>query len=221
MTMTDRTPEEIAVELSQLVRELVAAGRNDLLLRAIGVSVLEELRIEAAKSRLSRLLVTKDYRIILVDYGNKEVEMTPVHKAVYLLFLNHPEGIEFKKLCEYRNELLGYYMATAKLMDKQTIAESVDMLVDPLNNSINEKCSRIKSIFLNVAKQFSGKVERKAVAECVVVSRERIYAECYVVGVLHSVGGVTLIVAHPVNAAVVVVYAVIFDKLECVECVRS
>ena len=148
--MTDRTPEEIAVELSQLVRELVAAGRNDLLLRAIGVSVLEELRIEAAKSRLSRLLVTKDYRIILVDYGNKEVEMTPVHKAVYLLFLNHPEGIEFKKLCEYRNELLGYYMATAKLMDKQTVAESVDMLVDPLNNSINEKCSRIKSIFLNI-----------------------------------------------------------------------
>ena len=106
MTISDRTPEEIAVELSQLVRELVAAGRNDLLLRSIGVSVLEELRIEAAKSRLSRLLVTKDYRIILVDYGNKEVEMTPVHKAVYLLFLNHPEGIEFKKLCEYRNELL-------------------------------------------------------------------------------------------------------------------
>ncbi|WP_288276720.1 hypothetical protein [uncultured Prevotella sp.] len=153
--MTDRTPEEIAVELSQLVRELVAAGRNDLLLRAIGVSVLEELRIEAAKSRLSRLLVTKDYRIILVDYGNKEVEMTPVHKAVYLLFLNHPEGIEFKKLCEYRNELLGYYMATAKLMDKQTIAESVDMLVDPLNNSINEKCSRIKSIFLNIMDQYT------------------------------------------------------------------
>lgn len=153
--MTDRTPEEIAVELSQLVRELVAAGRNDLLLRAIGVSVMEELRIEAAKSRLSRLLVTKDYRIILVDYGNKEVEMTPVHKAVYLLFLNHPEGIEFKKLCEYRNELLGYYMATAKLMDKQTIAESVDMLVDPLNNSINEKCSRIKSIFLNIMDQYT------------------------------------------------------------------
>ena len=55
MTISDRTPEEIAVELSQLVRELVAAGRNDLLLRSIGVSVLEELRIEAAKSRLSRL----------------------------------------------------------------------------------------------------------------------------------------------------------------------
>lgn len=155
MMLTDRTPEEIAAELSQLVRELVAAGRNDLLLRSIGVSVLEELRIEAAKSRLSRLLITKDYKIILVDYNNKEVEMTPVHKAVYLLFLNHPEGIEFKKLSEYRDELLQYYMSTAKLMDKQTITESVDMLVNPLNNSINEKCSRIKSIFLNMMDQYT------------------------------------------------------------------
>ena len=155
MMLTDRTPEEIAAELSQLVRDLVAAGRNDLLLRSIGVSVLEELRIEAAKSRLSRLLITKDYRIILVDYDNKEVEMTPVHKAVYLLFLNHPKGIEFKKLSEYRAELLQYYMATARLMDKQTIIESVDMLVNPLNNSINEKCSRIKSIFLNMMDQYT------------------------------------------------------------------
>ena len=155
MMIKDRTPEEIAAELSQLVRELVAAGRNDLLLRSIGVSVLEDLRIEAAKSRLSRLLITKDYRIILVDYDSREVEMTPVHKAVYLLFLNHPEGIEFKKLSDYRDELLQYYMATAKLMDKQTIMESVAMLVNPLNNSINEKCSRIKSIFLNMMDQYT------------------------------------------------------------------
>ena len=155
MLITDRTPEDIATELAQLVSELVAAGRKDLLLRSIGVSVLEELRIEAAKSRLSRLLITKDYRIILVDFDYKEVEMTPVHKAVYLLFLNHPEGIEFKKLRDYRNELLGYYMATARLMDKQTIIESVDMLVNPLNNSINEKCSRIKSIFLSMMDQYT------------------------------------------------------------------
>ena len=81
--------------------------------------------------------------------------MTPVHKAVYLLFLSHPEGIEFKKLSEYRGELFQYYMATAKLMDKQTITESVDLLVNPLNNSINEKCSRIKSIFLNMMDQYT------------------------------------------------------------------
>jgi hypothetical protein len=150
MSVEERTPEAIAEELSRLVRELQKAGRNDLLLRSIGVPVLEELRMEAAKRRLSRLLITKDYRFILIDEQNKEVELNPVHKAVYLLFLNHPEGIEFKRLREFREELLGYYMATARFMDKKTVTESVDMLTDPLNNSMNEKCSRIKSVFLNI-----------------------------------------------------------------------
>lgn len=154
MQFDNRTPEEIAEELSKLVRELIGAGRKDLLLRSIGVSVLEELRIEAAKRRLSRLLITKDYRFFLIDEQNREIELTPVHKAVYLLFLDHPEGIEFKKLHNYRNELLRYYMATARLMDKQTIIDSVDMLVNPLNNSINEKCSRIKNIFLGLMDQY-------------------------------------------------------------------
>ena len=154
MPIAGRTPEVIAEELSQLVRELVEAGRNDLLLRSIGVPVLEELRIEAARRRLSRLLITKDYRFILLDEQNREVELNPVHKAVYLLFLKHPEGIEFKKLRDYREELLGYYMATARFMDKRTITESVDMLIDPLNNSINEKCSRIKSVFLSMMDQY-------------------------------------------------------------------
>ena len=67
--MAERTPEEIARELSRLIGELSAAGRNDLLLRSVGLSLLEELRIEAAKQRLSRLLITKDYRFILIDYG--------------------------------------------------------------------------------------------------------------------------------------------------------
>ena len=149
------SPEEMAEQVRVLAEQLKRAGRKDLLLRAIGVPLLEELRIEAARAKLSRLVVTKDYRIILADYDNKEVELTPVHKAVYLLFLAHPEGIEFKKLRDYRDELARYYMATARQMDKETIMESVDMLVDPLNNSINEKCSRIKKVFLDMMDEYT------------------------------------------------------------------
>ena len=99
---------------------------------------------------LSRLLITKDYRLFLVDYDNIEIELTPIHKAVYLLFLNHPEGIEFKQLRNYRDELLRYYMTTAKMLDKEKIIEGVDHLIDPLDNGINEKCSRIKKTFLSM-----------------------------------------------------------------------
>ena len=143
------TPEERAQEVKRLVSQLQSEGRTDLLLHAIGVPLLEELRIEAAKGRLSRLVITKDYRFILEDY-QKEVELQPVHKAVYLLFLAHPEGIEFKRLADYREELTRYYMATAKMLDKDKIIEGVDHLVNPLDNAINEKCSRIKKVFLDL-----------------------------------------------------------------------
>ena len=150
-----QTPEERAQELRRLIVQLQAEGRNDLLLKAIGVPLLEELRIEAAKGKLSRLVITKDYRFILADYNNKEVELQPVHKAVYLLFLAHPEGIEFKRLADYREELTRYYMATAKMMDKEKIIESVDHLINPLDNAINEKCSRIKKTFLEMMDEYT------------------------------------------------------------------
>ena len=148
------TPEERALELKRLIEQLQAEGRHDLLLKAIGVPLLEELRIEAAKGRLSRLVITEDYRFILEDY-HKEVELQPVHKAVYLLFLAHPEGIEFKRLANYREELTRYYMATAKIMDKEKVIESVDHLINPLDNAINEKCSRIKKVFLGLMDEYT------------------------------------------------------------------
>ena len=149
------TSEQKAQEVRRLVGELQAEGRYDLLLKAVGVPLVEELRIEAAKGRLSRLVITEDYRFILTDYNNKEVELQPVHKAVYLLFLAHPEGIEFKRLADYREELTRYYMATAKLMDKEKILEGVDHLVNPLDNAINEKCSRIKKVFLELMDEYT------------------------------------------------------------------
>ena len=149
-----QTVEEVALEVRRLTEQLVRAGRKDLVLKAIGVPLLEELRIEAARGKLSRLVITDDYRFILADYNNTEVELQPVHKAVYLLFLNHPEGIEFKRLTEYREELLNIYMKTARWMDKEKIVESVDKLVDPLDNAINEKCSRIKKVFLDLMDEY-------------------------------------------------------------------
>lgn len=152
---THHTPEEIAELVRQLAEQLQMAGRKDLLLKAIGAPLLEELRIEAARAKLSRLLISKDYRFILMDYEQNEVELQPVHKAVYLLFLAHPEGIEFKQLADYREELTRYYMATAKLMDKEKIIEGIDHLVNPLDNAINEKCSRIKKVFLDMMDEYS------------------------------------------------------------------
>jgi len=100
------------------------------------------------KAQLSRLIITKDYRILLPDYNNIEVKMEPLVKAVYLLFLKHPEGILFKGLTDYRDELLDIYKKLKPVgLNKRTI-QSIEDVTNPLLNSINEKCARIRSAFV-------------------------------------------------------------------------
>lgn len=95
----------------------------------------------------SKMTITKNWSIILSQSG-KEVVMEPLVKAVYILFLKHPEGIAFKSLPDYHTELRGIYQ-NIKGSKLGVIAEkSIEDLTNPLNNSINEKCSRIRSAFL-------------------------------------------------------------------------
>ena len=147
--------KQMASTVRQLVNQMIANGRADLALQAIGMSNLELLRLEAARAQLSRLLITSDYRFLLPDYGNKEVEMSPIHKALYLLFLNHPDGIESKHLSDHRDELLSIYMRVSSWLDIDKVYDVVDRLVDPLDNAFNEKCSRIKAAFAVIMDEYS------------------------------------------------------------------
>ena len=83
---------------------------------------------------------------MLSDY-NKEVKMEPLTKAVYLLFLKHPEGIAFKHLPDYRKELVELYTMIKPLSINDRVLKSIEDVTNPLLNSINEKCSRIKAAF--------------------------------------------------------------------------
>ena len=146
--------EELAKELHALVNRLGQTGRYDLMLRAISVPVLEQLRIEAARAKLSRLVITRDFRFILKDY-NAEVTLTPVHKALYILFLNHEEGIEFKDLSDHREELRRIYRSISPSTDPDRIDETVSRLTDPTDNAVNEKCSRIKAAFGSLMDEYT------------------------------------------------------------------
>ena len=106
------------------------------------------LRDEKLKKqiKLSKLTITKDYTIILSDY-NKEVKLEPLVKAVYLLFINHPEGIAFKYLPDYREELTQIYVKLKPLGINNRVLQSIEDVTNPLLNSINEKCSRVRATF--------------------------------------------------------------------------
>ena len=124
------------------VRERIAKLRQ----RGIAEYLLEQLI--HPDNRLSRLVVTKDYRILLPDYNDMEIKMEPLVKSVYLLFLRHPEGIMFKFLPDYREELARIYadLRPVGLTDKAL--QSIEDVTNPLLNSINEKCARIRGAFV-------------------------------------------------------------------------
>lgn len=98
--------------------------------------------------KVSRLTIAKDCAILLTDY-QKEVKMEPIVKAIYLLFLKHPEGIAFKYLPDYRKELADIYQKIKPFGLTERAIRSIEDVTNPLLNSINEKCSRVRSAFLS------------------------------------------------------------------------
>lgn len=117
-----------------------------------------EGREEKAKNvvRMSRLTITKDCTILLTDY-QKEIKMEPIVKAVYLLFLKHPEGIAFKYLPDYRRELADIYQKIKPLGLTERAIKSIDDVTNPTLNSINEKCARIRAAFLSQFDEYMAK----------------------------------------------------------------
>ena len=87
---------------------------------------------------------------ILLGEEKTEVKMEPLVKAVYLLFLRHPEGIVFKHLPEYRQELTRIYENLRPWGLSDRAIQSIEDVTNPLLNSINEKCARIRRAFLKV-----------------------------------------------------------------------
>ena len=98
--------------------------------------------------KISRIRITRQFKIFLTDYDNTEIKMGPLPKTVFLFFLRHPEGVMFSHLQDYRKELRMIYGHVCTNDDPQKIEESVKRLVDPLDNSISEKCAAIKKAFL-------------------------------------------------------------------------
>ena len=113
--------------------------------------VLRKEENQKNHKRVSRMVITSDYRILLTDYDNAEVPMEPLNKAVYLLFLQHPEGIAFKQLSDNKEELTQIYQRLKLNGISERVQKSINDITNPLSNSINEKCSRIRQAFVAVA----------------------------------------------------------------------
>ena len=123
---------------------------NDLILKGCPPEMLQALINRSIT--LSRLRITRQFKIFLTDYENEEIKMGPLPKTVFLFFLRHPEGVMFSHLQDYRDELLKIYSHVSTNDDPQKMEDSINRLIDPFDNSISEKCAAVKKAFiLNIA----------------------------------------------------------------------
>lgn len=95
----------------------------------------------------SHLVITPNtYQVLLPDY-NKEFPFTTQVKALYILFLNHPEGIRIKEIANYKKEFSHIYRQVSTWGDDARLREIVDKLLDVWNrNALDVKKSQCNKI---------------------------------------------------------------------------
>ena len=146
MTNTEINNDEKQKLYNTLVEEV---KERILRLKEYGMSEKEITSLLHTEEPLLKLTISKNYRIFLGD-NRVEVHMEPLVKAVYLLFLSHPEGINFKDLPDYRNELTKIYDKVRPWGLTDKALQSIEDVTNPLLNSINEKCARIRKAFTTI-----------------------------------------------------------------------
>jgi hypothetical protein len=79
----------------------------------------------------------------------QSVGLAPLDRALYLLFLRHPEGISYSRLPEYREELMEIYRKVMNGRDTASMRKSVEDVTDPDKNCFYEKCAHIRRAFVD------------------------------------------------------------------------
>jgi hypothetical protein len=87
--------------------------------------------------------------IYLTDLGDLQINLNPKERALYLLYLNHPEGIQRSYLIDYKDELRSYYAQISNQATNELIDVAINRLVDVRDNNMNEVMARIRSKFKN------------------------------------------------------------------------
>ncbi len=114
------------------------------------LKIIEEA--SRATPKISRMLIDRDYRILLPDYQNREIKLSHLTKSLYLLLLKHPKGVYFLDFKLYEKELFEIYKKVSNRVDLDKMRESIAELGNGNEKNIRIHVSRIKSAF---AKEFS------------------------------------------------------------------
>ena len=127
------------------------------------LDILESLRekmLYAQNFRQNRppspMVIDREGRMRFPDHSNIEINLRPLEKALYFLFLDHPDGLLLSDLCDHRETLYTLYGSFTNNGGRAEIKQRIDDLTNALSNSASEKMSKIKLAFeVNLGKNLA------------------------------------------------------------------
>ena len=138
--------EEPAADYGGLLERMEAAELLSLMekvqerLRTMGVSV-GTFETEPKGATPVELYIDRHYSIYMGAPDGPELPLRPLVKALFILFLRHPEGILLKQRDRYRAELEDIYATICPNTALDDIRGRIGRLVDLEDNSFSEKAS--------------------------------------------------------------------------------
>lgn len=116
----------------QLTSEAIAEARSMLEKLREMIARLEILITDAAQESI--ISIHPDYKIY---HNETELHLRPLPKTLFLFFLKHPEGIEFKELSAHKKELSEIYHKLCPNLRGEQVKLTIERLVDPSSNSLD------------------------------------------------------------------------------------
>lgn len=98
---------------------------------------------------LSPIVFDAQFNIYLPLYPQISIELQPFIKAIYILFLRHPEGIFQKDFSTYSDELKQIYQNISGRMNYSIVNRLIRKISNPTDNTLNKCISSIRKEFLS------------------------------------------------------------------------
>ena len=143
--MMDEDAASIVAQIKSLLKQLRTKGATD--------KEIDSLLIEEDKP--GRAYINSAGMLVLPDEGNVRIKLTPMERALYILFLRYPKGISADELWRYWDELCEIYGSQMVYDDKNLIEDAVEGICDEEKVTWYTNVSRIKRKITNILGQRS------------------------------------------------------------------
>lgn len=133
--------ESSAIDYAGMLEGMEAAELLDLIKAARQRLVEIGVRNDTDMQVPVELYIDKDYRIHMGGPAGEPIPFRPLVRAVFILFLKHPEGILLKDRARFQKELEDIYQAIAPNVDAEDRRRRVRKLTNLEDNAFCENLS--------------------------------------------------------------------------------